>query len=153
MKNEYDKKREILKDIILSEENVLTQLGRIVQFVKPFFKIEGNTGRVVLSTNFAFTNYEKLYLVILGKYLAYHSSILDQESVQIAVLADELGIKVTTLSGPLGRLIKNHAVNKPQKDTYQVNPHRIEVTMQILSNKYLADSKRKTRTARKKQRK
>lgn len=143
MQNEYEKKREILKEIILSEEDVLTQLQRIVQFAKPFFKIEGNTGRVVLSKNLALTNYEKLYLVILGKYLAYHSGILDQESVQISVLSDELGIKITTLSGPLGRLVRNHVINKPQKDTYQVNPHNIEVMLRTLTEKYLAKEKSK----------
>jgi DNA-binding MarR family transcriptional regulator len=132
---EYDKKKKILKDIILKEEDALAQLQRIVKLAKPFLRIEENTGRVVL-TNFALTNSEKIFLFLLGKYLAYHSGIAKESTTKMRDISDALGVAVTTLSAPLGRLVRDHIVDRPQKDTYQVNPHKIETTLKEISQKY-----------------
>jgi len=111
MENEYKMKKEILKDIIMKEEDVLAQLQRLVKLAKPFIKIEENTGRPVLSTDFSFTNYEKIFLFLLGKYFAYHSGITKETTIKMRDLSDELGIAVTTLSAPLGRLVRDHIIN------------------------------------------
>jgi len=139
--NEYNKKKEILKDIILKEEDVLAQLQRIVKLVKPFVRIEENTGRVVLSTNFSFSNSEKIFLFLLGKYLACHSGITKEITVGMRDISDGLGIVVTTLSAPLGRLVRDHVVDRTQKDAYQVNPHAIETTLKEINQKYSAAQK------------
>jgi hypothetical protein len=136
MKSEYNKKKEILKDIILKEEDVLAQLERLVKLARPFLKIEENTGRIILSSDFRFTNYEKMFLFLLGKYFAYHSEILKETTASIRDISEGLGIVVTTLSAPLGRLVRDHVVDKTQKDSYQVNPHRIEATLKEMSQKY-----------------
>jgi len=143
MESEYEKKREILKDIIMKEEDVLAQLQRLVKLAKPFIKIEENTGRIVLMADFPLTNYEKIFLLLLGKFFAYHSRITKETTVKIRELSDELGIKVTTLSAPLGRLVENHFVSKPQKDAYQVNPHQVEVFLKELTRRYSAVEKKK----------
>jgi DNA-binding MarR family transcriptional regulator len=134
--NEYSKKKEILKDIILKEEDVLAQLQRIVKLVKPFVRIEENTGRVVLSADFPFSNSEKVFLFLLGKYLAHHSGIAKEMTASMRDISDGLGIVVTTLSAPLGRLVRDHVVDRVQKDAYQVNPHKIETTLKVISKKY-----------------
>jgi len=141
MNGEYEKKKEILKDIILKEEDVLAQLQRIVKLVKPFLRIEENTGRVVLTTNFALTNSEKIFLFLLGKYLAYHSGIAKETTARMRDISDTLGVVTTTLSAPLGRLVRDHIVDRPQKDIYQVNPHKIETTLKEISQKYPAVQK------------
>jgi len=133
--SEYDKKREILKDILLKEEDVLAQLGRIVKLARPYVKIEEKTGRIVLSSDFSFTNYEKIFLFLLGKYLAYHSSISKEAIAGTGEISEGLGIVATTLSAPLGRLVRDHIVDKTQKDSYQVNPHRIEATLKEMHPK------------------
>ncbi|MFQ5710258.1 MAG: hypothetical protein ACE5GD_00615 [Candidatus Geothermarchaeales archaeon] len=136
MANEYEEKREILKDIILKEEDVLARLQRLVKLAKPFVKIEENTGRTVLSTDFSFTNYEKIFLVLLGKYFAYHYGIIEENTVKLRDISDELEIKVTTLSSPISRLIRDRVINKPQKDTYLINPHKIEATLKKIGRKH-----------------
>jgi DNA-binding MarR family transcriptional regulator len=133
--SEYDRKKEILKDIILKEEDVLAQLERIVKLAKPFVKIEGNTGRVVLSSGFTFTNSEKIFLFLLGKYLAYHSDVTEETTASMSDISEGLGIVATTLSAPLGRLVKDGVVDKTRKDSYQVNPHKIEATLKAMSRK------------------
>jgi len=135
MMSKYNKKKEILKDIILKEEDVLAQLERIVKLAKPFVKIEENTGRIVLSSDFSFTNYEKIFLFLLGKYLAYHSEITKETTASMSDISEGLGIATTTLSAPLGRLVRDHVVNRTQKDSYQVNPHSIESTLKEMSQK------------------
>jgi len=140
MMSEYSKKKEILKDIILKEEDVLAQLERTVKLAKPFVKIEENTGRIVLSSDFSFTNYEKIFLFLLGRYLAYHSDITKENTASMHELSEGLGIAPTTLSAPLGRLVRDHVVNRTQKDTYQVNPHSIEATLKEMSKKRIADA-------------
>ena len=135
MIDEYEKKREILKDIILKEEDVLAQLQRIVKLAKPFLRIEENTGRVVL-TNLSFTNSEKIFLFLLGKYLAYHSGITKETTISLRDISDGLGVVVTTLSGPLGRLVRDNIVDRTQKDAYQINPHKIETELKEISRKY-----------------
>jgi hypothetical protein len=137
MTDEYSKKKEILKDIILKEEDVLSQLERFVKLAKPFLRIEENSGRIVLSSDFPLTNYEKIFLFLLGKYFAYHSEITRETAVGIRDISEGLGVVVTTISAPLGRLVRDHIVDKTQKDSYQVNPHNIERTLKNISERYV----------------
>jgi DNA-binding MarR family transcriptional regulator len=133
--SEYDKKKEILKDILLKEEDVLAQLERIVKLAKPFVKIEEKTGRIVLASEFPFTNNEKAFLFLLGRYLAYHSGVVKETTANMSDISDGLGIVATTLSAPLGRLVRDHVVTKTQKDRYQVNPYKIEAVLKEISQK------------------
>lgn len=135
--SEYEKKKDILEEIILKEEDVLAQLKRLVKLAKPFLKIDGNTGRVVISENFSLTHPEKLFLALVGKYFGRHYGILEDEVIGVGNLSDDLGVPITTLSGPLGRLVESHLVDKLGKNTYRVNPYKIEVTLQELARKYL----------------
>jgi hypothetical protein len=137
MTTEYEKKKEILKDLILREEDVLAQLRRIATLAKPFLRIEEKTGRVVLSQDFQFTNTEKIFLFLLGKYLAFHSSIVKGTTVSMSDISDGVSVVVTTLSAPLKRLVDDHTIERPEKDTYRVNPHKIEATLQIMNRKYV----------------
>lgn len=136
MESEYEKKKNILKDIIMKKEDVLAQLQRLVTLAKPYIKIEENTGRPVISTDYSFTNYEKIFLYLSGRYFAYHSGIIKETTVKIREVSDELGIAVTTLSAPLSRLVKNRIINKPQKNSYQINPHKMEAFLKKLNEKY-----------------
>jgi hypothetical protein len=136
MNNEYDKKKAILKDIILKEEDVLAQLQRIVKLATPFLKIEEKTGRIVLSNDFEFANADKIFLLLLGKYLSYHSEIAKEISLDMQEISNGLGIVSSTLSAPLGRLVKKHFVNKPKKNEYCVNPYKIEEMLQEITVRY-----------------
>ena len=137
MSNEYEKKREILKDLILREEDVLAQLQRIATLAKPFLRIEESTGRVVLSDGFQFANTEKIFVFLLGKYLAFHSGITKETTVSISDISDGVGVVITTLSAPIKRLVDDHIAERPEKDTYRVNPHKIESNLQNMRRKYV----------------
>jgi len=136
MSAEYEKKKEILKDLILREEDVLAQLQRIVKLAKPFLRIEEKTGRVVLSDDFQFANSEKIFLFLLGKYLAFHSGITKEAIASMSALSDGISVVRTTLPAPLKRLLDSHIVERPEKDTYRINPHKIESTLQDIRQKH-----------------
>jgi len=135
---ETKKKKEILKDIFLKEEDVLAKFERLVKLASPFLKVEEKSGRVVLSNDFELTNSEKLFLILLGKYFACHYEVIKDQSQSLNDLSLEIGgIPVTTLSAPISRLVKEKIVNKPEKGSYVVNPFMIENFLKGINNKYL----------------
>jgi len=135
---ETKKKKEILKDIFLKEEDILAKFERLVKLSSPFLNVEEKSGRVVLSTDFEFSNSEKLFLILLGKYFAFHYEVIDDNSLKISDLSFETGdIPASTLSAPLSRLVKDRIINKPEKDNYIVNPFKIEEHLKKINKKYL----------------
>lgn len=134
-------KEEILRQIISKEEDVLAKLNTLVQLAKAFVRIDENTGRIdFVSENCTLTNYEKIFLALVGKYFARQSGILEDDFVGISDLSDDLGVPVTTLSKPLRRLVQNRIVDKPEKNRYRVNPHRVEARLRELTQKYINSS-------------
>lgn len=138
MNDEEKKKKDILKDIFLKEEDVLAKFERLVKLASPFLKVEEKSGRVVLSNEFEFNNIEKMFLILLGKYFAFHYEVIDNQTLTISDLSLETGgIPITTLSAPLSRLVKDRVINKPEKGKYLVNPFKIEQFLKTINNKYL----------------
>jgi hypothetical protein len=72
----------------------------------------------------------------LGKYFAHHSGITEETTASISELSDGISVVRTTLSAPLKRLVDNHTIERPEKDTYRVNPHKIEPTLLDIRRKY-----------------
>jgi len=131
-------KKEILGQILRKEEDVLVKLNTLVQLAEPFLRVDENTGRVdIILENCSLTHSEKVFLALVGKYFARQSEILEDDFVGINDLSDDLGVPITTLSGPLGKLVQNHIVDKPEKNRYRVNPHRIEGTLRELTQKHI----------------
>jgi len=139
IEGEDKKKREILKSIISKREDILARLEIQVQLAHPFFVVEEGTGRVDLSKseNFPLVNPEKIFLAFLGKYFARHYGILEDDVIGMKDLSDDLGIPATTLSKPLGELVENHIVERRGRNRYEINPHKIEVTLRKLRQKYI----------------
>lgn len=136
---DVEEKKKILEGIIMKEEDVLSKLKTLVQLAKPFLKVEETTGRVVLTEKYSFTNPEKIFLVLVGKYFAKHYEILESEVVGISDVSEDLGVPVTTLSGPLGELVENHVVDKCDRGQYKVNPHKLEAKLRELKQKYISE--------------
>jgi uncharacterized membrane protein YcgQ (UPF0703/DUF1980 family) len=133
------KKKKILEEIIMKEEDVLSNLKTLVQLSRSFLKVEETTGRVVLTEKYSFTNSEKVFLILVGKYFAKHYEILESEVVSNKEVSEDLGVPVTTLSGPLGELVEKHTVEKCDRGQYKVNPHKVEATLQKLKQKHISE--------------
>lgn len=135
-------KKKILKEIITSEEAILLKLRRLVGAAKPFLKVEEKTGRVMISPDFEFTNADKIFVLLLGKYFAMHYGIFKDYTVTLGDISAELGIKRTTLPAPLKRLIKDGIVERPKGNMYQINPYKAEYVLRRLSEKYLVEERK-----------
>lgn len=147
-KNEYGEnvekiKRKIISQIILKKQDVLSQLKEFVEGAKHFISIEETTGRVIFSPKFRLTNKEKIFLLLLGKYLAAQYGILNDHTLTLRDISEELKIKRTTLSAPLSRLIKDKIINKPEENRYEINPFAISFELNRLKRRYLEGSDRK----------
>src|SRR4030043_354093 len=97
-----DKKKEILKQLVISEKDLLADLSRLVEKSKQFFKIEGSSGRIILNNLSTLVNTDKIALVLIGKYFAYELEIIKKKGLTSSELSDELDIPQTTLSKPVG---------------------------------------------------
>ncbi len=139
MNQEYNKakKKEIIKKLILTEEDVLAKFERLVKLASNFFSIEENSGRVMLKEEIKFTYPEMIFLITLGKYFAFHYDLVEDYSISLSEISEELGgIQITSLSKPISEMIVRRLVNKPQKGSYKVNPYKIENYLKVIHRKY-----------------
>ena len=71
-------KEEILKGLIISEEDTRAQLQRLVAKAKKLFGIEKNKKKIVFSQSYKFTNREKILLYLTGKYFAKQLNLIEE---------------------------------------------------------------------------
>ncbi|MCP8305037.1 MAG: hypothetical protein H3Z50_06200, partial [archaeon] len=119
-------KKEILKELLLTEEDILKKLKMLIDKTKVFVKIDQKTSKIVLSSKFDFSNLEKILLFLIGKYFSKELSISDKESMNIQELEKESGIKKTTLSKPLGVLLYSDYIGKDNEKRYFIQHYKIE---------------------------
>jgi len=132
-----EQKKKILHELVVSEDETLDNLKKLVSKSKHFFFIEGATGRVVLSRDFDFSNTEKIMFLLMGKYFASNLEIIPRKPLDIRQISEELGgIPITTLSAPLGKLVSDNLVNKPEKGKYGIAYHAIETFLDDMWKKY-----------------
>lgn len=100
-------KKEIIKKILISEEDTLEKFEAIVDKSKDFFKIDKNSGMVAIEKEQNFTNEDKIKCVLIGKYFAHNIlKIPNTDGLSLSEISNELGVLGTTLSKPLGNLVK-----------------------------------------------
>ena len=127
-------RKEILKALILSEEDTLKRFKELVEKSVQLFRIDGKNGSIVFE-NQEFTNAEKICLLLISKYFAKELEIVQENSMSSGSMADELLIKVTTLSAPLGKLVESgYASNN--NGSYSVNHYKINEILDSLNTKY-----------------
>lgn len=133
--SEEQKKREILKDLFVSEQDTLDELKELVNLSKPLFKIEKETGKLVFSetTNANSRNKDKLVLLLIGRYLAKVMGVVTDDGMQIAAMSEQLGIPKTTLSGPLGELVSEDIIRKNDQSFYSIVHHKIKPALMSLT--------------------
>jgi len=134
-------KKEIISSIILKEKDIISQLKEFVSGAKNFIRIEETTGKIIFSPNFKLSNAEKIFLLLLGKYLAYQYGILENYSLTLKEISMELNIKRTTLSAPILRLMRQNIINRPEENRYEINPFKVIDKLNELKKKYLVEAK------------
>lgn len=121
MTNEKD----TLKDILVSEEDVIQNLSEIVKKAKEIFVLEEKSGKIIFKNYSKLTNPQRIFVVLIGKYFAKRLNIINNNSMEISELSEELNIPQTTLSSPL-KALKTKGLILYDKGKYRINPHRTE---------------------------
>jgi len=132
------RKKEILSELVKSENETLDNLKNLVTKTKPFFFIEGGTGKVILSRDIGLKIADRILLLLIGKYFAFNLDILTEKSLDINKISEELGgIPKTTLSKPLGILVNKNLIRKPAEDgLYEITHYFIEDILNDMWKKY-----------------
>lgn len=118
--------KEVLKELLVDEEDVIQDLSNLVKKAKDVFVIEKSTGNVIFIDFGRLSNTQRVCALLIGKYFAMKLEIIKDASLAISEIGKELAIPMTTLSAPLGVLVSKGFVTKLPKRKYIIAYHRIK---------------------------
>jgi len=118
--------KEILKKLLVDEKQVIKDLAGLVDKAKDVFVIEKNSGKVIFNEFGKLSDPQRICALLVGRYFAEKLEILEDSSLGISEIANELGRPKTALSGPLKDLIKKGYVEKLSNRKYVIAYHRIK---------------------------
>ena len=104
----------IRKELVRTREDISRGIQESVKDLKKLLIIEDRTGRIIILNKDKFKNMDKIILLMLGKFLAFLGGIIQSSEVDIQTISDELGIVKTTISAPLGELVKRNILLKKE---------------------------------------
>jgi len=117
--------KKILRDLVVDKQDIIANLAELVGKVKDVFVIENETGKVIFKNFSKLKNHKKIYALLLAKHFAKKLEFIEDDSMSISQISNELKIADTTLSVPLQKVVKNGYVLKDDSK-YSINYHRIE---------------------------
>jgi len=123
--NSKDKKKEILDKIFLKEEDTLKELEMLVECSQEHFKIESDSGNIIFNSDNEYTIKEKITFLLISRYFCKEYGIIEDNKLDIGDVSKSLGIPNTTLSKPLGILVKDGIIKK-DNNKYSIVHHRIK---------------------------
>jgi len=137
MAGETKDKKDILKELLLTEEDTLAKLKSLIDKTKAIIKIDQKSGKIVISSENDFSNAEKILLFLIGRYFSKELGICDKEGLDLQELETTTGIKRTTLSKPLGGLTYSGYIGQDNEKKYFVHHYKIENIVNLLHDKYV----------------
>jgi hypothetical protein len=131
----YDNLKElIIRDLVKTQEDINKGISSSISLLKDLIIIEEGTGKIIIREPSLFKNSQKIILLLIGKYLANLTGITSQPEVSLKIIEEELNISRTTLSGPLGELVRQNILKKPGENLYKINPAKIEEEVKKLTS-------------------
>jgi len=129
-----EKRKEILKELVLSEEDTFKKFEELIKKSRSLFAIDGKKGKILFE-NPSFSNHEKVSLFLIGKYFAKELELVDDYKQTSKEISNSLVIKTSTLSSPLGKLVNSGYVSQ-EGDKYFINYYKIDEILDSLVLKY-----------------
>ncbi len=126
----------ILKDLLVSEEHTLEELKILVEKSKTFLKIESKSGNIILSSEFDFTVLERIALYLIGSYFSKELGLNEEEQITSRSIGDNINVAQTTLSGPLGELVRKKIIEQ-KNNSYAIKYYEINNFLDALVEKYI----------------
>lgn len=134
-----DLRRGILEELIVKEEDEIKKLKDWVSKSKSLFKIE-ESGSVIISTGYSFTNAEKILLTLIGKYFATELNLTSSKSMTTKELSKVLCTASTTLSGPTSNFVSADLLEK-EGTSYCIKYYQIDQVINDIHAKYVENGR------------
>jgi len=135
MPEEIKSKKEIIEELLLTEEDTLKKLKTLIDRTKLLVKIDQKTRKIVVSSEFVFSNPERILLLLIGQYFSKELGLSDTERMNTSKLEKESGIKRSTLYWPLLALLQSGYIGQDGEE-YFIQHYKIEEVINSLSSKY-----------------
>ncbi len=136
---EKNEEREIIKELFISKETVTERLSSLVAACRGLLNIVQDSGEVYLEDSSNINNNEKIFLYLLGSYLAWKSGLKKEAGMSTSELAGKLGVPITTIPAPLNKLVEDKLIHKKEIGTYLI---KFENHKLILDNLVKINKKR-----------
>lgn len=133
-KETEDIKAIIKKELVRTKDDINRGILESVRDLKNLMIIEEGTGRIVILNKEKFKNIDKVSLMMLGKTIADIGGVVSSSEADIQTISDELGIVKTTLSAPIGELLRKNILLK-NEGKYRFNEAFIKEEVKRLVEK------------------
>ena len=118
------KKQKILDGIFLKKEDTLKKLEEIVKKSQQDFSIDLETFEVLLKGHVKKVS-DKILRLLIAFFLMKEKGLIESDAVGLSEMSKRLGIKSTSLSKPLGDLIKKGIIRRNSEGSYSIIHHKI----------------------------
>ena len=122
--NIESKKQEILDEIFLKKEDTLKRLEEIVKKSQQDFSIDLETLEIFLKEHIQKLS-DKILRLLIAFFLMKEKGLIKYDSINLSEISKRLNVKSTSLSKPLGELIKRGFVRRSSEGSYSIIHHKI----------------------------
>ena len=125
--------KEIIQELFFDEQEYLGHLKETVQRAVRFFKIEPQTGRVVLTDDAKrFRVPDQVRLLLAGRYFAWKYGVTRTDRMSYREIASDLNRPASGVSAELTDLVREGDVARDEGGLYSMPFHRIDGTLREL---------------------
>lgn len=122
----------IISKLFISRERIVERLNSLVDLSHGSISIIEETGEIYLENPSKLNNTERIFLFLLGTYLAYKSELKDTPYITLSEIASKLSVPNTTIPAPMSNLLKKKVVLKSEKGSYYLNYDNYRKIKEIL---------------------
>ena len=127
--------KKVLSKLLVDESAVIANLAEQVEKVTKVFRIENPSGRIIFESNLDLSDRKRVVALLLEKYFSHRLGLIQDDSLGVSEIADELGKPVTSMSGLVGGLMQDGFVIRLPIRKYRVVYHRIPSIIDLLTEK------------------
>jgi len=125
MENDLEsKKQKILEGIFLKKEDTLKKLEEIVRRSQKDFSIDLETLEVLFKGHVSKIQ-DRILRLLIAFFLMKEKDLVKSDLINLSDLSKRLNVKSTSLSKPLGKLIKEGLIKRNSEGNYSIVHHKI----------------------------
>jgi hypothetical protein len=132
-------KSKIFSRLLVDEDLGEREFKEIAELSSKYIEIHKCTGDIYIKNRDSYTISQRLEILLVGLWISQELKLLDSLAVTCADLAEKLGEKQTSVSGPLSKLVKSNIVTKKDQ-AYSLNPFRVKSLLKNLESPNISSS-------------